>query len=171
MKTEKGWIGVDLDGTLAEYDEYKGPTHIGDPVPFMADRVRRWIKAGWDVRIMTARVNPDHEDAALAAAAIERWMQKHFGFVLPVTHEKDFDMVTLWDDRAVQVIPNTGRRMGEAVQTIRNLVSLIRSIEAEGVTLIQGVSPITQTQLHLLFETARREFRKWQNVSGGEFPK
>ena len=27
-----------------------------------------------------------------------------------MTHEKDFRMIQLWDDRCVQVIPNTGLR-------------------------------------------------------------
>jgi hypothetical protein len=29
---------------------------------------------------------------------------------LPVTNCKDLNMVELWDDRAVQVVPNTGQR-------------------------------------------------------------
>jgi hypothetical protein len=33
-----GWIGVDLDGTLAFYDEWIGPEHIGAPIPGMVDR-------------------------------------------------------------------------------------------------------------------------------------
>lgn len=27
----QGWIGVDLDGTLAEYHGWKGAEHIGQP--------------------------------------------------------------------------------------------------------------------------------------------
>jgi hypothetical protein len=30
--------------------------------------------------------------------------------VLPVTNVKTFDIIEIWDDRAVQVIPNTGLR-------------------------------------------------------------
>ena len=37
----KGWIGVDLDGTLAMYDGWVGVSHIGEPVPAMLQRVRR----------------------------------------------------------------------------------------------------------------------------------
>ena len=33
-----GWIGVDLDGTLATYEEWRGLEHIGDPVPAMKER-------------------------------------------------------------------------------------------------------------------------------------
>lgn len=33
-----GWIAVDLDGTLAEYDGWKGSAHIGNPVPKMVEK-------------------------------------------------------------------------------------------------------------------------------------
>jgi hypothetical protein len=35
------WVGVDLDGTLAEYHGFKGPEHIGKPIPKMVARVKR----------------------------------------------------------------------------------------------------------------------------------
>lgn len=49
-----GWIGVDLDATLAEYYGYQGPIHIGPPVPKMLQRVKEWLAAGITVKIMTA---------------------------------------------------------------------------------------------------------------------
>ena len=49
-------ICFDLDGTLAMYDGWKGPTAIGNPIPKMLARVIRWIEAGREVRIM---VKPD----------------------------------------------------------------------------------------------------------------
>lgn len=108
----KGWIGVDLDGTLAYYDQWRGPNHIGPPVPKMLRRVKAWLRAGQEVRIVTARVAPrpggDHEDSR---AAIERWLDEWLGERLRITHCKDLGMIELWDDRAVQVKPNTGERM------------------------------------------------------------
>lgn len=114
-----GWIGVDLDGTLAEYGGWVNETHIGEPVPAMAFRVRKWIADGKDVRIFTARVfdgytivgNKARLSAADITTVIQDWTEKHFGARLPVTCQKDYGMVELWDDRAVQVEPNTGRRM------------------------------------------------------------
>lgn len=117
-----GWIGVDLDGTLAEYDGWKGENHIGEPVPAMAFRVRKWLADGRDVRIFTARVSgdaqwigpvgiPEPMTKSEARKEIEAWCLKHFGVVLPVTCQKDYAMVELWDDRAVQVVPNTGKRV------------------------------------------------------------
>lgn len=111
-----GWIGVDLDGTLAEhYWPEKGPydpLHIGDPVPAMVARVKTWLAEGREVRIFTARVKPlsalDSIDDANVRLAIEHWCERHIGRALPVTCVKDYQMVELWDDRAVQVAPNKG---------------------------------------------------------------
>jgi hypothetical protein len=49
-----GWIGVDLDGTLAHYDVWKGPEHIGDQVVNMLERIKTWIENGNRVKIFTA---------------------------------------------------------------------------------------------------------------------
>lgn len=108
----KGWIGVDLDGTLAKYDGWRGPEHIGEPVPRMVLRVRRWLVSGRDVRIFTARVGPQCStaDALKIRAAVDAWCIEHLGERLPITATKDFAMVELWDDRCVQVVPNTGER-------------------------------------------------------------
>lgn len=108
-----GWIAVDLDGTLAHYDHWRGIEHIGDPVPRMAERVRGWLMAGNDVRIFTARVGDarSEEEARRARSVIQDWCEQHFGVRLVVTATKDLSMVELWDDRCVQVEPNTGRRM------------------------------------------------------------
>jgi hypothetical protein len=108
-----GWIGVDLDGTLAAYDGWQGEMHIGEPVPIMVDRVKTWLSEGKDVRIFTARVNQVSatvEEERAVRARIEDWCAEHLGQRLPITNEKDYGMIELWDDRCVQVIPNTGLR-------------------------------------------------------------
>ena len=99
-----GWIGVDLDGTLAHYTGWVGPEHIGEPIPEMVRRVTAWIAKGIEVRIFTARASVPEQ-----VPPIYEWSLKHIGIVLPVTNVKDFGMVELWDDRCVRVIPNTGR--------------------------------------------------------------
>lgn len=120
MGSGGGWIGVDLDGTLAEYNGWRGG-EIGEPITLMADRVRMWLFEGRDVRIFTARVAETGlqnqiggvDDATFAEAqrkVIQDWTEKHFGKRLPVTAMKDFGMIELWDDRAIQVFPNTGMR-------------------------------------------------------------
>lgn len=123
----KGWIGVDLDGTLAFYDHWRGVDHIGEPIPAMLERVKKWIAEGKDVRIFTARVDGGevavamgdkngeaHRDVDLVRHHIQQWSKRHIGKVLPVTNRKDYGMVELWDDRCVQVIPNTGRTIADA---------------------------------------------------------
>lgn len=111
-----GWIGVDLDGTLARYDGWKGEDHIGEPIEGMVKRVIEWQAAGFDVRIFTARVtenltgNKSRLDPEQIRTIIKKWCVKHLGFSLPITNVKDFHMIELWDDRCVQVIPNTGER-------------------------------------------------------------
>ena len=99
-----GWIGVDLDGTLAHFDRWRGPRHIGLPIPAMAKRVHDWHARGVEVRIFTARASrpeliPDVQD----------WLNRHGFPPLAVTNQKDFGMVELWDDRAIQVLYNTGK--------------------------------------------------------------
>lgn len=99
------WIGVDLDGTLAQYGGWKGPDTIGEPVPAMKARVMKWLNEGAEVRIFTARAAIPEQ-----VAPVEAWCKRHLGVVLPVTNVKDFGMIELWDDRAVGVELNTGRR-------------------------------------------------------------
>ena len=109
MSNGNGWIGVDLDGTLARNDDHSLDwDEIGIPIEPMIRRVREWLVQGIDVRIMTARVCEG--DPNNSREYIEQWCIKQFGQKLPVTNEKDYRMLELWDDRAVQVIRNTGQR-------------------------------------------------------------
>lgn len=114
---KEGWIGVDLDGTLARAMGWKAgdpEVVIGPPIKRMLKRVRRWVKLGYEVRILTARAGRPTSSEIIPA--IEAWCKKHIGRVLPITDKKDYDMIELWDDRAVQVELNTGRRIGNHVR-------------------------------------------------------
>lgn len=105
-------IYVDLDGTLAEYHGWNGGK-IGDPIPKMLARVRKWLAEGQDVVIFTARLcreGKDHEAYTEQRELISAWLRKHGLPQLTMTAVKGFDAVEMWDDRAVQVVPNTGRR-------------------------------------------------------------
>lgn len=104
-----GWIGVDLDGTLAKYDGWKHHTHIGDPIVPMVSRVQQWLLQGIPVKIFTARVScPCPIQKAEVVEAIQQWALTHIGSLLEVTCQKDFSMIELWDDRARQVVFNEG---------------------------------------------------------------
>jgi hypothetical protein len=100
----EGWIGVDLDGTLAHYDEYRGDDHVGEPIIPMVERVIKMLDEGKDVRIFTAR--KPHP-------AIRKFSKDNFGKILPITNLKDHNMQMLLDDRAVGVKRNTGELFSE----------------------------------------------------------
>lgn len=112
MSQSKGWIGVDLDGTLAHYEGWVDVSHIGEPISAMVQRVHTWVGEfnagrGPAVKIFTARVAG--RDSALATQVIREWCLENLGYMLPVTNIKDFGMIELWDDRAVTVELNTGK--------------------------------------------------------------
>lgn len=110
MSRTRGWIGVDFDGTLALHPDDTVPWPMpGRPIKKMVDRVKRWILNGQKVRIVTARVC-NHVSRIQHLPLIQKWCVDVFGTELEVTSSKDFAMVELWDDRAVQIIPNTGER-------------------------------------------------------------
>ena len=102
------WIGVDLDGTLAECDGWENSNHIGKPVPLMLDRVKRWIAEDINVKIFTARVSSKNPNKDEEYKIIKDWCKKYVGVELDITAEKDFYMFELWDDRCVPVEINTG---------------------------------------------------------------
>ena len=106
---KNGWIGVDLDGTLAHYDQWQGIDHVGKPVERMCNRVRLWLANGETVKIMTARVS-GHEGDALIKVCMPIWnfCYREFDQILDVTCVKDMHMISLWDDRAVEIVANTG---------------------------------------------------------------
>jgi hypothetical protein len=85
------------------------------------------LAEGRDVRIFTARVDGGEVALAMGNPAgeafknverikgfIEQWCLKHLGRMLPITNKKDYGMIELWDDRCVQVVPNTGYRVDGA---------------------------------------------------------
>lgn len=105
--TRKGWIGMDLDGTLARLDPLLGTSTIGAPIPKMVGLVKQLIREGNRVKIFTARAS-DPEQVVL----IHKWLRDNGLPELEVTNRKDFEMIRLYDDRAVQVVTNTGEIIG-----------------------------------------------------------
>ena len=99
----QSWIGVDLDGTLARADSWRGMDVIGEPVPGMMRRVRAWLDKGLRVKVVTARAGDP-----VGIAATQAWLKANGLPELEVTDKKDFGMIELWDDRAIQVVQNRG---------------------------------------------------------------
>lgn len=118
----QAWVGFDLDGTLAEnFNGYVGS--IGQPIAPMVSLLKQCLEAGLKVKIVTARVGNSHleneqgidneEFCAHQRAMIEAWCEEHIGQKLEVTATKDFRMAILFDDRCVQIEPNTGMVVGK----------------------------------------------------------
>lgn len=95
----KGWVGIDLDGTLAKYDTWHGIDHIGEPISYMLGYVSYLIAHGIEVKIVTARVQEGPE----AIKVVKDWCKKYIGLELDVTDKKDISMVLLVDDRVANV--------------------------------------------------------------------
>jgi len=124
-----GWVGVDLDGTLAHYGGWTGG--IGEPIQPMVELVKKLLAEGTEVRIFTARVAATGLDVpgvgetlfnqvAEQTRLIQDWCEKHIGQRLHVTATKDFACIQIYDDRAIQVEFNTGRIVNDVVGTQRN---------------------------------------------------
>jgi hypothetical protein len=124
------WVGVDLDGTLAEYHDWQGPDHIGKPIVPMVNRIKRWLDEGRDIRIFTARVAKEGMEAESARAAIHEWCIGIFGKILPVTCRKDYLMIELWDDRCVQVTTNVGERINRGIEALEAIAEIDELVEA-----------------------------------------
>lgn len=168
----RGWFGIDLDGTLAIYDGWKGPEHIGEPVPAMVAQVKALLANGEDVKIFTARVAATNDrnaegvldDKAFAdqqVALIKAWCKRHVGQELEVTAVKDMNMIAFFDDRAVQVIKNTGVPIAEdALAALAVAEALYASLE--GCTLTKRAKAIAN-ELHKalgLPDTLKLEFNE-----------
>lgn len=109
----KGWIGVDFDGTLAYYDKWRGDLIFGEPIRPMVKKIKQALNLGYEVRIFTARVSGLGEvDKLEIISKLHEWLEKCGLPPLIVTNVKDFQMIELWDDRAVQVDHNTGEFVG-----------------------------------------------------------
>ena len=113
------WTGVDLDGTLAHDSGWHGPGHIGPPIPEMLARVKEWLRQGVTVKIMTARANEPGD-----LAQVREWLAKNGLPELEITASKDKNMGELWDNKAVEVLHNTGR----PVNPLRRLVPAAQAL-------------------------------------------
>lgn len=121
-----GWVGFDLDGTLAEYHGWVSVHNIGSPIEPMIQILFDHIVIGNDCRIFTARIYREIEllsspfltdtrkkelitEIHQTKIAIKQWLYKLGLPNLPVTCIKDMSMSLLYDDRCRQVETNTGK--------------------------------------------------------------
>lgn len=80
-------IAIDLDGTLARYDGWKGLDHIGDPLPGAVQMVNALVEeepnAAWqdEVIVFTTRMNTKINPGTIDKLGehISNWLE-HWGF-------------------------------------------------------------------------------------------
>lgn len=112
---------VDLDGTLAHslpgYMYEKHWRVIGKPIKPMVKQVKKWLKEGKKIVILTARMHSSEspERRRQIRNAIRQWCIEHIGQALPVTAEKHPMMVKIYDDRAVQIKQDSGKPVVQMV--------------------------------------------------------
>lgn len=106
------YIMVDLDHTVAHYTTHEEQgMALGEPIPAMVERIQRWLKAGEDVRLFTARASREGFKGSDEERLIQAWCERAFGVVLPIQNWKCFDCKAIWDNIAVTVEHNTGWRL------------------------------------------------------------
>lgn len=103
------WVGFDIDCCLAEYHGVFNLIEIGPPIQLMKDRLLKLYDEGkYEIKIFSARAGwPGQKEVIL------EWLHKNGMPELAITNEKDFRMAFCFDDRSRQVVPNTGKVVGE----------------------------------------------------------
>lgn len=94
---------VDLDGTLAKYDRWRGADHFGEPVPGAREAIFEMHSWGWLIIVYTTRGNK---------ASVEKWLDDHeiyFDEVNSFAHNpdgcSDKPIATVYfDDREANVV-------------------------------------------------------------------
>lgn len=101
----KAWLGIGLDGTLAEESGTGAGGPIGAPVHNTVQRLKDWT----DYRGLTVKVLTPRAATEAGAQAVREWLSRHNLPALEVTAKKDLNMVEMWSAHCVQVISNTGQ--------------------------------------------------------------
>lgn len=149
----RGWIGFDIDATLAEYSGWIGFSRIGGPVPTMVDLLVDYVNNGWEVRIFTGRVAPDPDSDDIPVEErrklIREWLNKNVVPLLPedypeikITHEKDKSLFYMYDDRAGGVVPSKGILYSSLLKSVYHRLELLvnsASSTPNGVTYTSSV--------------------------------
>jgi len=106
-------IAVDLDGTLAAYDGWRGLEHIGEPLPGAVKAMWALYQAGCELVIYTCRCGNNGRGEFAGGVSVQRWAEVVADWLLqhdfPPMHlhvdgGKPFADVYV-DDRALRVAP------------------------------------------------------------------
>jgi len=94
---------IDFDGTIAYYDPNGNSGDIGEPIPGMLDKINNWIKQGIKIKIFTGRANIPE-----SIKPMKLWLKLNGFPELEITNTKGIDHDLILDDKAREVIFNTG---------------------------------------------------------------
>ena len=139
----KEWIGVDLDGTLAEFHDWDNGK-IGKPLSKMVAKIKEAIAQGYTVKIFTARAVRKTQ-----IPKIKKWLVSIGLPELEVTNIKDQYMIELWDDRAVKAEKNTGLLLNDS-EYVDGIAEKIKWIEETLKTELYKGFMLTPEQLGIL---------------------
>lgn len=111
---------IDLDGTLAEYDEWVGPDHFGKPILYAKDALLELKEWGWRIIIFTTR-----GDVVL----VEKWLKEHgfpFNAINSCEHNPDGCSQkpiaeVYFDDRDCHVLGEKPYNWVKAMRRVRKL--------------------------------------------------
>lgn len=110
-------IAIDLDGILAEYDEWRGHNHFGKPIKKNIEEIKRLHKDGFTLILFTTRLNPQNAqermDLPKTEQKISEWL-KRMGIrkcFSKLTGRKPIARYYV-DDRAVTSFAELRRQMG-----------------------------------------------------------
>lgn len=103
-KPKQLYYYVNFDATLATYNRWKNIGDTGEPIPKMKQKVLSWIQKGIIIKIFTARAYNEENKKH-----IRKWLILN-GFPpnLEITNIKGIECDLIFDDKAREVIHNTG---------------------------------------------------------------
>ena len=107
MTFRSSWLEGAVNGVWQALLARKAIMNASEKAMVLA-RVKYWLEHGVEVRIFTARATELEN-----IPAIQDWLEKECGLprTMVVTCIKTYDIVELWDDRARQVVQNTGQSL------------------------------------------------------------
>ncbi|MHC4616313.1 MAG: hypothetical protein ACYTEQ_01030 [Planctomycetota bacterium] len=116
--THKKTAVVDLDNTLAEYDVWRGPEHIGAPVPYAWEALKEMQEWGWHIVVFTTRGDHNLVVAWLIANEMPFDAVNSTKHNPPGTSHKPIGEV-YFDDRDCHVVGETPYNWRKAMRRVR----------------------------------------------------
>lgn len=120
MNTHRRTAVVDLDGTLAEYDHWRGEDHFGKPILHARDALLELREWGWWIVIFTTRGNADK---------VCQWLCQHdmpFGSINSCEHNPEGCSTkpiadVYFDDRDAHCVGQKPYNWVKAMRRVRRL--------------------------------------------------